>query len=87
VSLRASMNLGLYEVLKESFPEITPVPRPEVSHQGIQDPNWLTGFSAAVGCFYIYIQKSSACKLGKAVSLRFGITQHSALPSSYLYID
>jgi len=39
VSLRASMNLGLYEVLKESFPEITPVPRPEVSHQGIQDPN------------------------------------------------
>lgn len=77
VSLRASMNWGLSEVLKESFPEITPVPRPEVSHQGTQDPNWLAGFSAGECCFYIYIQKSSSCKLGKAVSLRFGLTQHS----------
>lgn len=48
VSLRAYMNWGLTEVLKESFPEITPVPIPEVSHQEIKDPNWLTGFS--VGC-------------------------------------
>jgi hypothetical protein len=38
LSVRASMNKGLTEVLKESFPEISPVPRPTVSNQEIKDP-------------------------------------------------
>ena len=45
LSIRASMNNGLTQILMESFPNITPVPRPVVSDQGIKDPNWLAGFS------------------------------------------
>jgi hypothetical protein len=76
VSLRASINLGFSEVLRESFPDITPVPRPVVSDQVIKDLRWLAGFATGEGCFFVNIQKSSAYKLGKVVSLKFIITQH-----------
>lgn len=39
-------------------------------------PEWLAGFAEGEGCFFIAIQKSSAYKLGKTVSLIFQITQH-----------
>ena len=39
------MNLGLSDVLKTAFPDITPVVRPLVVDQEIKDPNWLAGFS------------------------------------------
>jgi hypothetical protein len=38
VSIRASMNLGLTEGLKEAFPNITPIDRPKVEAQEIIDP-------------------------------------------------
>ena len=39
VSLKASMNLGISDELKASFPKITPVARPLVLNQEIKDPN------------------------------------------------
>lgn len=39
VAIKASMNNGLSDELKDSFPNITPVSRPIVADQEIQDPN------------------------------------------------
>jgi len=39
LAIRASLNLGLTSSLKEHFPNITPVSRPEVKDQKISDPN------------------------------------------------
>jgi hypothetical protein len=39
ISIRASMNKGLTDVLKMNFPDILPVPRPVVSFEGIPNPN------------------------------------------------
>jgi len=39
VGIKASMNLGLSEKLKVAFPFITPVQRPKVEDQKIEDPN------------------------------------------------
>jgi hypothetical protein len=39
VSIRASMNLNLSEVLKESFPSITPVSRPKIDNREIMYSN------------------------------------------------
>jgi hypothetical protein len=39
VNIRASMNKGLTEKLKEAFPDVIPVVRPEVKNQVIKDPH------------------------------------------------
>jgi hypothetical protein len=39
VSIKASMNNGLSDLLKNSFPNIIPVQRPKIEDQGIKDPN------------------------------------------------
>lgn len=39
LSIKASMNLGLSDSLKEAFPGIVPVERPQVEHQVIADPS------------------------------------------------
>lgn len=44
VSIRASMNLGLTEVLTQSFPNVTPINRPTVEATENIDPDWLVGF-------------------------------------------
>jgi hypothetical protein len=44
VNLRASMNNGLSEMLKDAFPNTNNVVRPITSLSEIQDGNWLTGF-------------------------------------------
>jgi len=71
------MNNGLSDELKAAFPDITPVPRPEVTNQVIKDPNWLSGFLEGDGCFSICVVKSSRSKYGALVQLFFNITQHS----------
>jgi hypothetical protein len=38
VSLKASLNLGLSDVLKEAFPDTIPKDRPEVELKAIEDP-------------------------------------------------
>lgn len=77
VNLKASLNLGLTENLKTSFPNTVPEPRPIIRFNGIPDPNWLSGFAAGEACFFISIYKSLKSKLGLAVQLVFKITQHS----------
>jgi len=44
VAIKASINLGLSDELKEAFPDILPVQRPLVTDIKIQDPNWLVGY-------------------------------------------
>lgn len=73
VAIRASLNKGLSDELKTVFPNILPVPRPEVN---LKDPNWLAGFTSGEGCFLISIFKSKTL-IGNAVKLRFSLTQHS----------
>lgn len=67
------MNLGLSKVLKEAFPHIIPVKRPNKSEENIPDPNWISGFSGAEGCFDI---KKVNLKSRLQVQPRFRISQH-----------
>lgn len=71
------MNLGLSDELKLAFPGISSVSRPLLLYTGVKDPNWLAGFTSGERCFFISILKSSTCKIGKAVILKFQIAQHS----------
>lgn len=75
IAIKASMNLGLSGELKAAFSDTIPVPRPVVKDQEIKDPNWLSGFTSAEGCFLIIIKKNLTS--GDYVSLKFQITQHS----------
>jgi len=77
VAIRASMNKGLTDTLKEAFPSIIPVQRPTIDYKTIPDPYWLVGFTEAEGCFLVRIQKSLAYKSGFQVKLVFTLGQHS----------
>jgi hypothetical protein len=77
VNLKASLNLGLSDKLKTSFPNTVPVQRPKVSFNGIPDPNWLSGFAEGEACFFISIYRSPKSKLSLAIQLVFKLTQHS----------
>ena len=82
INIRASMNKGLSELLKKSFPNTVPVTRPLINIESINHPNWLVGFVDGEGCFYVKIKKNSCLippltKLGSQVSLVFSLTQHS----------
>jgi len=74
VSIKASLNLGLSEKLREAFPNIISANRPIIESVGIKDQNWLTGFVEAEGCFLVVIQEFEKTT---AISLRFTLTQHS----------
>lgn len=76
INIRASMNKGLSELLKKSFPNTIPVTRPLVNTESIIHPNWLVGFVDGEGCFYVKITNNSS-KLGGRVTLVFSLTQHS----------
>jgi LAGLIDADG endonuclease len=41
------------------------------------DPEWLSGFAAAEGCFFVNIFKSPTHKLKEGVQLEFNLTQHN----------
>lgn len=79
VSLRASLNLGLPLVLKEAFPDLTPV---EISNNLSKakynnlSPEWVAGFITGESNFFITIKKSKT-KSGLGIWLRFSIAQHS----------
>jgi hypothetical protein len=75
VAIKASLNLGLSDELKCSFPGVKPVPRPLVTDQEIKNPYWVSGFVTGEGCFHINTFKSKT-KVGFAVNLNFYITQH-----------
>lgn len=75
VNIRASMNLGLSEVLKTTFPNTIPAIRPCVSLVEKLHPEWMAGFITGEGCFFIKLNKGRN-KAGLGVQLIFQISQH-----------
>ena len=77
VNIKASMNLGLSDILKSEFAGYTPVERPVINYDNvILDPYWISGFVSADGNFDVRIPSTNS-KLGYRVQLRFRISQHS----------
>lgn len=77
VAIKASVNLGLSESLQAAFPGVTPRIRPLANNLSMLDPEWLSGFVAAEGCFFVNIFKSPTHKLKEGVQLEFNISQHN----------
>lgn len=77
LNIKSSHNKGLSQELLELFPATSPVIRPVVPSQEIQDPNWLTGFVDGDGCFFVKISKSSSSKLGYKINLQLSVRQHN----------
>nr|AYE93362.1 LAGLIDADG homing endonuclease [Termitomyces sp.] len=75
INIKAAMNLGLSEMLKSEFNENTSIERPLINTEEIPDPNWISGFVTAEGCFDVNIPESTN-KIGHRVQLRLRITQH-----------
>jgi hypothetical protein len=75
INIKASMNLGLSDVLKSEFINFSPVESPLIITNNIPNPNWLSGFVTGEGNFDVNIHKSKH-KIGQRVRLRFRITQH-----------
>jgi len=75
LSLNYNLNKGLPYELKESFPNIVAVDRPEYTFKGIPNPFWISGFVSGDSTFCVYIEKSNN-KLGKRVRLIFGTCLH-----------
>ena len=76
VNIRASLNTGLTENLKEGFPDTLPSQRLESSnipHCNNIKPEWMAGFCTGESNFFITVQKSKT-KSGLATSLRFSIS-------------
>jgi len=73
IHLKASINRGLPDKLKEEWLNITPANRPTVLSSPIKDKQWLVGFVEGEGSFQIVTQK---IKDKIIVSLRFTLTQH-----------
>ena len=77
VNLKASMNKGLTDALKQAFPETKPIPRPVIDKSLCTiNPWWLAGFIDGEGSFSVSIRKSSSHNTGYQVSLIFEISQH-----------
>ena len=74
IGLKSSLNWGLSDSLKEAFPNVTLVNRPEYKFAcgGIPDPFWVAGFTSGDGSFHLNIRKSET-KISQRVSLRFSI--------------
>jgi LAGLIDADG endonuclease len=75
INIKASMNLGISDNIKDNFNNIIPVERPIINNDNIFNPNWITGFVNGEGSFDIKIY-SSKTKIKQAVQLRFRIPQH-----------
>lgn len=90
VNIRASLNEGLSDTLKESFPNTIPVARPLVENAVIPHSSWLAGFTSGEGCFFVNLRKGTT-KVGFRVDLAFIITQHlrdiTLLESIASYLD
>lgn len=72
IGLKSSLNWGLSDSLKDAFPNIPFVSRPEYKFNGIPDPFWVAGFTSGEGSFHLNI-KSSETNISHRVSLRFSI--------------
>ncbi len=72
IGLKSSLNWGLSDSLKEAFPNVTFVDRPEYKFNGIPDPYWVAGFTSGDGSFHLNLKKSDS-NVSHRVSLRFSI--------------
>lgn len=75
INIKASMNLGLSEILLAEFTNLSPVLRPSININKILDPNWIAGFTCGEGNFDIGIKRSKN-KIGYQVIIRFRLCQH-----------
>ena len=75
MEIKASMNKGLSDKLKDSFPTVYPVDRPLINFEGDFHPDWLTGFTDGEGCFYVNTKKANTFT-GYQIIMTFSITQH-----------
>lgn len=75
MAIKASMNTGLSDKLKISFPTVYPVCRPLINFEGDFHPNWLTGFTDGEGCFYVNTKKAKTLT-GYQIIMTFSISQH-----------
>nr|AMX22268.1 LAGLIDADG endonuclease [Cryphonectria parasitica] len=75
VNIRATLNLGLSEVLKIAFPDTIPVVRFLISKQEIPHPEWMAGFVTGEGTFFVKVNKARN-KAGVGVQLVFQVAQH-----------
>jgi hypothetical protein len=75
LALKSSLNKGLSDELREAFPNIVPVERPEYKFPGIPNPFYISGFATGDSTFSISIEKSSS-KVGKRVRSIFGTCLH-----------
>lgn len=75
VGIKATLNWGLSDKFKESFPTAKGVVRPSVIYNTlnvkIKNLNWIRGFIDAEGSFQVITQNNTN------VSLRFSLTQHT----------
>jgi hypothetical protein len=76
VGIKASMNLGLSEPLKNAFPNIEAVKRATISIGNIEHAQWMAGFASGDGCFEIYINKVRSPRNKLYIKLSFSLTQH-----------
>lgn len=74
LAVKAAMNKGLPEILKDAFPNVSPIERPSVLDSKIPDPNWLAGFTTAEGSFMVRVMDRPNGRT--QVLLRFKLTQH-----------
>lgn len=90
VSMKASLNKGLSDKLKLSFPDIVPAIKPSAPVFSIKDAEWLAGFITGEGCFLVDTYKAKT-KMGVGVTLRFKVAQHNRdldiLRSFVVYFD
>lgn len=76
VSIRASMNKGLPEILKKDFSNIIGRKISLVTLPDKLDRNWIVGFSEAEGCFFVKLVKNNTKKKYQVI-LGYLISQHS----------
>ncbi len=76
LSIKASLNLGLPDVLKKTFPNIVPKARPIVEFKGIIDPQWLAGFADGESCFFVEKSVSKTNKSGYLIRLKVILSQN-----------
>jgi hypothetical protein len=77
IALKSSMNLGLPEVLKESFPDIQGRKIEPFDLPSVLNPYWVAGFTDGEGCFWIKTLKAGPNKEGLRSVIGFQISQHS----------
>ena len=75
IAIKASINNGLSEALKEAFTDIIPAMKPKRDSILISNPQWLAGFTSGEGSFGVKVRKPK--ENSKAyIELIFQINQH-----------